>query len=260
MISRIALVFAAAVTLAACASHSPGGPDFDTGMWGGQPIHPPAGLLTAKQGDLVGRTVNDPYGPSPLVVDYVLVDPNNGQARYAVLSTRKYDRYVIVPVSAMAISPYSVTVNANEGELDDLPHMSLAELQHRYPQTVLTPAPPGALGTAAALPPAPVPPPATPPSEPLRLVRSGSVAGEPVVDSFGRPIGRVDAVAAVPSTGEVRYVIVSSPSFGPDSYVVAPASSAHTSGGEVVLAGSSTSWMQAPRYRSEQLRQSFGML
>lgn len=258
--SRIALFVAMSLGLAACMATSPNGPNFDRGVWGAQTIKPPPGLLTAKQGALIGRTITNRYGPSPLVIDYVLVDPSNGDPRYGVVSSHEFDNYVAIPVSALKISPNSITVSATGDELSDLPHYSLNRLMDQYPRTVLTPVPAPPPASAAAAPPSvatttlPPGPSAASGSEPVQLVHSGSIVGYPVVDSTGQSIGTVNAVAVAPKTGEVRYIVVSSQSFGSGSYIVVPATSAQSSDGRVVLSGSASSWAQAPRYGGDQLR------
>lgn len=151
-----------------------------------------------------------------------------------------------------------------------MPKHSLAELESRYPRTTLSavtavvvPGMPAA--TLATLPPvptvaaAPVPT-GSPALEPLRLAHRGGVVGYPVVDSLGQPVGTIDAVATVPGTGEVRCAIISGPTFGPGFYIAALASSTGAAEGRVVLAGTLATWNQAPRYRSEQVQQSFGPL
>ena len=55
--------------------------DLTRGVWGTQSIDPPPGLVTVRQGDLIGRTVNDSSGTGVLTVEYLLVDPATGDAR-----------------------------------------------------------------------------------------------------------------------------------------------------------------------------------
>jgi hypothetical protein len=117
----------------------------------------------------------------------------------------------------------------------------------------------------AALPPSNVPPPAAvpsvpPPSEPMQLVRRGNVVGYQVVDSYGQPMGIVDSVAAVPPSGEVRYLIVSGPSFGPGNFIAVPASEGQAQGSRVIVTGSAQGWLQTRRYRGDQVAQVFGAL
>lgn len=269
--SRTALFGVASLVLAACVATSPNGPNFDQGVWGTQTIKPAIGLLTAHQGPLIGRTITNQYGPSPLGIRYTLVDPSNGDARYGVVSKRGDSDYVPIPVSALNTSPSAITVTATDDELSKLPHYSLDRLLEKYPRTVLTPvqAPPAAnvpgaaptgvattalppspsQGAASALPPGPS---ASSGSDAVKLVHSGGMVGYPVVDSSGQSIGTVNAVAVAPKTGEVRYIVVSSQNFGRGSYIVVPASSAQSSDGRVVVSGSAASWAQAPQHEDNQ--------
>ncbi|HLI13352.1 MAG TPA: PRC-barrel domain-containing protein [Alphaproteobacteria bacterium] len=265
---RLAFLGAVSVVVAACAmQRSPNGPNFDRGVWGMQAINPPAGLLTAQQGDLINRLIANPYGPSPLAVKYTLVDPTTGDARYVVVTAKDPDNYVVIPVSALKIAPGGISTTATSDELGDLPHYSLGKLEDRYPRTVLTqvPASPAAGGGSAApavtttsvspystapLPPtggasqnstaAPPASSATPPgssSEPVQMIRSGSYVGDPVVDANGRPIGTVNAVAVTPGTNEIRYVVVATQSFGHGSFIIVPAASAQFAGDKVYVTG-----------------------
>jgi hypothetical protein len=87
------------------------------------------------------------------------------------------------------------------------PKYSLAELERRYPRSAVVAGAP-----VAPLPPVAAPAPLPTVAEPLQLVRRGSVVGYPVVDSVGHPVGTVEAVAAIPATGEVRYAVITGPS------------------------------------------------
>lgn len=236
--------------------------DLTRGVWGTQSIDPPPGLVMVRQGDLIGRTVNDSSGTGVLTVDYLLVDPTTGDARYAVTSGNRMGDYLVIPLSALRITPYAVSVDASDRTLSTMPRLSGNELERRYPRTTLTGAT-APFGTATGFPSTAVSSPmwpVSPNAEQLQLVHRGSVIGYPVVDSFGQRVGTVDTVAVRPSTGEVRYAIVSGVSFGPGNYIAVPAESAQTTGGRVIVAGSLANWDQAPRYRSEQVQQTFGVL
>ena len=114
--------------------------------------------------------------------------------------------------------------------------------------TVVT-TPPYAAATA------PIPP--VPPST-LQLRHDGSVVGFPVVDSVGQPVGTVQAVAAERGTGTVRYLIVTSPSFGAGYYISVPAADARMTGSRVVLNAPMSAWIAAPRYGAPQLSEMYG--
>jgi len=250
------------LALAACAGGGvPNQPDFAQGSWDGQSIVPPAGLLTAYQGDLVDRRVDNTAGPTPLTVSATLIDPINAQPHYVVLSGPPDIAPVIVPLNALAISPAAIQMTATHYALRTLPNFpTLAALELQYPRTVITTPvvaqTPAALGT---LPPV-APLPAVSTAGPLQLARAGSVVGMPVIDSAGTPIGQVAAVAIVPATGEVRFAIVAGPSFGPGWYIAVPAVQAQAAAGQVVVTGTLNQWMQGPRYRGEQLPQAIGVI
>jgi hypothetical protein len=232
--------------------------DYNRGVWGTQPITPPAGLVMVRQGDIVGRNIEDQNGNPMAWIEYLLVDPATGDARYAVASSNRFPDYVAVPLSAVRITSTSVLIDSGERTLALAPKMTLAELDRRYPRTVIT------TQTRVGLPPVAVAP-ALPPApmqvvEPLQLVRRGSVVGMPVVDASGQPVGHVDAVSAVPATGEVRYAVIAGPTLGLGQYIVVPAASTTATGGRVVLGGAPGSWFQAPRYRGDQVQVTYGAL
>jgi hypothetical protein len=233
--------------------------DLDRGIWGTQPVTPPAGLVMVRQGDIVGRNIEDRAGNPIAWIEYLLVEPATGDARYAVASSNRFPNYVAVPLSAVRIMPTAVVIDGSERTLVLAPKYTLVELDRRYPRTVLT------TQVHTGLPPvAPVVglPPAAPvqPVEPLQLVRRGSVVGMPVIDVSGQPVGHVDAVAAVPATGEVRYAVIAGPTLGLGQYIVVPATTTSMSGGRVVLNGAPGAWWQAPRYRSDQVQMTYGAL
>jgi hypothetical protein len=235
--------------------------DLARGLWGTQSITPPIGLVTVREGNLIGRTI-DADGVPYLTVEYLLVDPNTGDARYAVSTSNEFGDYLLVPLSALRITPWAVSLDATPRTLRTMPKFSAGDLEHRYPRTALAVpiAAPPPIAAVSVLPPAAVTAAPPPHPEALQLTRRGSVVGYPVFDSYGQPIGTVDAVAAVAITGEVHYVIVAGPSFGVGNYIVVPATSARLAGERVMLVGGLANWTQAPRYRSEQVPQVFGAL
>jgi hypothetical protein len=103
---------------------------------------------------------------------------------------------------------------------------------------------------------APIPP--VPPASTLQLRMTGSVVGLPVVDQAGQPIGIVQAVAADRGSGQIRDLIIASPSFGLGYYIAVPAVNAQTTGDRVVLNAPAVAWLQAPRYGSQQLSEMYG--
>lgn len=265
MLKRISLSALAGLALAACATNVPDQPDFASGMWDGEPLVPPPGLLTAHQGTLMGAMIDNRAGPTPLVVKYELVDPSTAAPRYVVVSNRGYRDYIIMPLSAIHVGAGAAWTSVTEYSLSSLPQYdSVAALESHYPRTIVTtpvvvqPATPGAPMTAMLPPVVPAAPATT--SGMLALAHTGSVIGYPVVDSIGQPVGQVASVAVVPTTGEVRYAIVSGPSFGIGNYIAVPVSETRMGAGRVVLNGPLASWTQAPRYRGEQLPQALGVM
>ncbi|HEY1722535.1 MAG TPA: PRC-barrel domain-containing protein [Magnetospirillaceae bacterium] len=252
-----------ALTMAACTTAVPNQPDFQQGMWDGETLVPPAGLLTAYQGDLIGRRVDNTAGPTPLAIAATIVDPVQAQPRYVILSGAPSAAVVIVPVNALTIGPTTARITATDYTLATLPQFpTLAALEHHYPRTVITavappPAPAPVVGMLPPVSPAPAPGPIIP-GAPLQFARFGSVVGMAVIDSAGTPMGQVSAVAIVPATGEVRFAIVTGPAFGPGYYVAVPATQAQMNAGQVVVSGTETQWLQAPRYRGDQLSLAVG--
>ncbi len=100
-----------------------------------------------------------------------------------------------------------------------------------------------------AVPPAPAPV--------LQLRNTGSVVGLPVVDPSGQSIGTVQAVAAERGTGQVRYLVIASPSFGLGYYISVPAEDARTTGDRVILNAPAGMWMQSPRYAMTQINEMY---
>ncbi len=266
MNKRIAVSMVAASFVAACstpqayqpsyranptAANYPAGPeaiDYTHGMWGTQPLRPPAGLVLSTQGALVGHTVFDRNGVAVGSITAVLEDAANLQVRYVIASSSQYPDDLVIPFTAINVTDNGVAVGASLEMLMQMPRYSYVFITQTYPMATAVVPPP-------AVAPAPVPPIA--PVAPLRLAYAGSIVGYPVTDSMGQPLGRVEAVAVVPTTGEVRYAIVANPSFGLGSYIEVPAADARTMAGNVVVAGTNANWMQAPRYTSDQLRLQF---
>jgi hypothetical protein len=89
----------------------------------------------------------------------------------------------------------------------------------------------------------------TPVPESLVVVHDSRVVGLPVVDSTGAAAGTVDAVAAVPWTGQVLYGLISGPQYGPDGYIFVPVDGFHLADGRVVAGGTSAAELaQLRRY------------
>lgn len=248
--------------------------DLAGGMWGSQSLTPPLGLVSATNSDLIGRNVADSSGTNVLTIERLLVEPTTGNARYAVTSMNHFSDNVVIPFSALRISPMQIQVDASKETLAQMPKFASSELDRNYPKTALTQVvvvPSTSLYAPVVTQASPLPPvplignsvtTTTVPVgiEPLQLARRGSVVGQPVYDSLGQPVGVVSAVAAAPSNGEVRYVLVSGPSFGAGNDIAIPASSAQAASGRVVLSAPLAQWQQVPRYSSAVVPQVFGSL
>ena len=248
--------------------------DMVGGTWGNQPLTPPLGLVSVTNSDMIGRNVADSSGTNVLTIEKLLVEPTTGNARYAVTSMNHFSDKVVIPFSALQISPMQIRVDAGKETLAQMPKFASSELDRNYPATALTQVvviPSTSLYAPVVTQVSPLPPvpvmattvttTAVPVGvEPLQLARRGSVVGQPVYDSLGQPVGVVSAVAAAPSNGEVRYVLVSGPSFGAGNDIAIPANSASAASGRVVLSAPLAQWQQAPRYRAEVVPQVFGSL
>lgn len=248
--------------------------DMAAGTWGTQTLTPPLGLVSVTNSDLIGRNIADSSGTNVLTIEKLLVEPTTGNARYAVTSMNHFSDKVVIPFSALEISPMQIRVDASKETLANMPKFASSELDRNYPTTALTQVvviPSTSLYAPVATTLSPLPPvpvmattvttTAVPVGiEPLQLARRGSVVGQPVYDSLGQPIGVVSAVAASPSNGEVRYVLVSGPSFGAGNDIAIPAASASAASGRVVLSAPLAQWQQVPRYRAEVVPQVFGSL
>lgn len=248
--------------------------DLAGGMWGSQSLTPPLGLVSVTSSDLVGRNIADSSGTNVLTIDRLLVEPTTGNARYAVTSMNHFSDNIVIPFSALQISPMQIRVDASKETLAQMPKFASSELDRNYPKTALTQVvivPSTSLYAPVVTQVSPLPPvpvlsstvttTAVPVGiEPLQLARRGSVVGQPVYDSLGQPVGVVSAVAASPSNGEVRYVLVSGPSFGAGNDIAIPASSASSASGRVVLSAPLAQWQQVPRYSAAAVPQVFGSL
>jgi hypothetical protein len=258
-------------------------------MWGNVPLTPPPSLVTVVRGDLIGQTVSDANGVPALQIVSLLAQPSNGSPLYAVTRSQLFPDELVVPIAVLRVAPQGVSIAATRDQLLSLPRATPAQLAQAYPMSpagsgggASGSAPIAAAGhpvslttpprshptpsTAAASQPqlaSVAPPPAPPPGEaqatasgataPLNLMRRGSIVGFPVTDAYGHSVGTVEAVATVPTTGEVRYAIVSGPDFGIGQYIAVPAQSARAADGKVILAGTLDNWVQAPRYRGDQV-------
>jgi sporulation protein YlmC with PRC-barrel domain len=268
-------VVLASVALAACAAPPPAyapppaaisaGPiNLAAGVWDNQQLTPPAGLVAVTQSAyLVGDTVTDSNGIVVGQVTQLLVDPTTSQSWYAVVASPQFPDYLAVPVAALHNAPPGVALDVPAQALIAVPRLAIADFSVRYPATLLS-SPlimPPLTTLQGAMTPGPVTVLASPsPAEPLELVSHGSVVGFPVTDNSGRAVGIVNRLAIIPSSGEVRYLIVSSADFGSGNFIAVPAVSANTINGQVILAAPYATWAGAQRYQETQLRATYGSL
>jgi sporulation protein YlmC with PRC-barrel domain len=264
MKKQLVLSLAAAALVAACSTpdhqpsyraeaanptyaSGPGPIDYNRGMWGTQPLRPPSGLMISTQSSVVGRTFYDANGASVGTVTAVIEDPSYS-LRYIVVSSSNFADDLVIPYTAITATDSGVTCNTTLTMLMQLPRYSYVSLEQTYPVATAAVVP-------VAPPPAPIPPVAA--VMPLRLAYAGSIVGYTVTDSAGAPLGRVEAVAVEPASGQVRYAIIANPSFGLGSYIEVPAGDARTVGSSVIVSGADADWVRAPRYTSDQLRLQF---
>lgn len=268
MVRKLLPILAVSLLAAACVPPAEYGSvqnsqiDVDRGVWGNQPLVPPSGLVSTKQSDLIGRKVFGANNASFGAVDSVLVDPISGKAQYASVYRNGYNDFVLIPITAMQISPSWITVDASDRQLSSMPHLTAVDMDARYSaRTAAAPMPATTLPPAVSgVPPIYGTPAPLPPAEQLQISRRGSVVGWTVVDTYGQMVGSVDSVSIVPGTGEVRYAVVSGPSIGMGYYIVVPAASMQAVNGRVVLNPTLPNWNQSPRYTSDQVQQTYGRL
>lgn len=253
MTKMIAVPLAAALLLAACAddryyadAYYNYGPA--PGMWGEQAIVPPAGLLTSRQGEMVGRMISTPRQANLMTIDAVLIDPSDRVPDYVVARTRS--GYITIPVSTLVPYENGYFVHASDNWLGSLRHLSVAELEASYRVTTLEPAAPA---FAAARDDDDY----GYPGEALRLMRSGNPVGYSVVDARGGIVGTVNSISTAPD-GRIRFYIVGGSSLGDGNFIAIPADAARSEGNRIVVDGSAPGWLGMPHYRADQLGQVFG--
>src|SRR5262249_3280887 len=135
MLGRSALVLLAVLALAGCVSDTPG-LNLSNGTWGNQSIYPSQNLVRANRSDLIGRPVN--AGQSyPMSVQHVLADPVTLQPQYvAASSSSEPGNLVILPYSQLRVAGQQITVDTTPKTLTQLPHMTVAEIEHFRPAVV----------------------------------------------------------------------------------------------------------------------------
>jgi sporulation protein YlmC with PRC-barrel domain len=95
----------------------------------------------------------------------------------------------------------------------------------------------------------------TPMTEAVNLSARSDLIGRPVINSTGHQLGNVEYVAVVPSTNEVRYVVVGGDVFGAGNRIFVPIYQTHLAGGRVVLDAPDATLMQAQRFQRSELQQ-----
>ena len=114
--------------------------DFNRGIWGTQSINPPNGLVMVKQGDLINRQVYDSSNTAYGTIDYLLVEPTTGNARYAVVSSSNQlgaGAYIAVPLSAMELNGFYPVIGLPARSIGMVPRHNYTELSRNYPVTTL---------------------------------------------------------------------------------------------------------------------------
>ena len=232
------------VLLTACAARS--GPELNLyqGTWGGDGIRPPPNLVQAPSSNLIGRVITTRDGLA-LPIKAVLEDPA-GRQRYVLASSPPSGDLVDVPVSALDVGPDRILLNGGRPQLVWLEHHAPDQIDKLYPPAAAAKTQPLLGGSPIPLPTATVPL-VSPVPEALVLLHSSSVVGLPVVDSDGAAVGKIDAVAAVPGTGQVEYALLTGPAFGSDSYIVLPSASMQLEGNQVRLPGSKVAALEEMR-------------
>ena len=242
--------------------------DMNRGMWGAQPIQPPAGLVMASASDFVGRTVYDGSGTAFGTVREVLVDPRSGLVHYALVSTPEIGGTLYpVPMSAIELPSMKIGMAASDIRLID--DYSLSALEQRYPRAALnvpivfapvamvpvrtvvttTTAGPGvASGSSSTV--------ITTP--PYRISQAGDWVGRAVMDPSGEMIGVVDYLLTDPGTGAVRQAAVSGGSIGRDSYVLIPSANLRVVQGRLVADQTLPALLTGPRLEQAELIQRYG--
>lgn len=241
-------------------AYRPGSAPFDLsrGVWGVQPVTPPAGFALVEQGELIGDAVYDGSGTSFGTIRRLLVDPATGLAHYAIVSTPEVSgAYIIVPISAIQLSNMSIDMAARDIRL--LPTYGMADLERRYP--------PSAMSTAAIVGPVVMVPASTAgltprtgttagtSTSPYRMVQSGDWIGRSVVDSAGQMIGAVDYLLLDPATGAPQQAAVT---VGRGDYMLIPVANLRLQTGRLVAEQSAGALLSAPRLQQAELIQRYG--
>lgn len=236
--------------------------DLNRGMWGAQPITPPAGLAMVEQGDFIGKTVYDGSGTSFGTVRRVLVDPATGLVHYFIISTPEVGgAYIAVPASALDASNMKIGMSAYDIRL--IQAYSMGELERRYPLTSLNV--PVFVGPVAMVPVTTVVTQAPQASSttvvlttPYRMTQGGDWVGRAVTDSTGDLVGVVDYLLTDPGTGAVRQAAVSGGPIGRGNYVLIPVANLRLAAGRLVADQSVPALLNGPRLQQAELIQRYG--
>jgi hypothetical protein len=227
--SRIVLV--SLLILAGCAD-SGSGLDLYHGTWGQDGVRPPPGLTQAESSEMLGRTISTSDGAS-LPVKSVLQDAT-GHQRYVLVPDPRSEDLIVVPVSALAVTPDGMRLTGGQKDLVWLQHHPADIVERLYPRQTAKGADKDPLaGSPLAVPMIHIST-VTPVPESLAIMHDSRVVGLPVVDSDGASAGTVDALAVVPWTGQVLYGLITGPQYGPDGYIFVPVTGFHLADGRVV--------------------------
>ena len=237
--------------------------DLARGTWGSQPLNPPSGLLSTRIGDMVGMTVYDALGVPAFTISGALIEPATYEAYYVVATPSAGGGGVLIPATAMLITPESASVATTTQEMAGLRRYSTGEITRRYPNRPVAAVPmmsPVAGGGPITVSTRPTPDPAPPPRmsnwrniEPLILIHQGNGIGAPVVDSAGQSVGTVSGIAIGPANREARYYVISGPEIGQGMFIAVPVAYTQSAGGRVAFGTRVPDWRKSQRYDNDQV-------
>ena len=242
---RSPIAFVSLLVLAGCAGSGPR-LDLYRGTWGGDGVRPPPNMMQAESSDLLGRMIVTSDGAS-LPVKAVLQD-GAGRQRYVLVPDPRSEDLVVVPVSALAVTPEAIRLDGGQKELVWLQHHPADIVERLYPRQTAKGSDQHPLaGSPLAVPTVYIPT-VTPVPESLIVVHDSRVVGLPVVDSAGVTAGTVDAIAVVPWTGQVLYGLITGPQYGEGGYIFVPVDGFHLADGRVVAVGISAAELAQLRH------------
>jgi hypothetical protein len=91
----------------------------------------PANLVRVARNDLVGRSIQS-TGSTLHTIHYVLADPNTGAPRYVLASANDPGSYLMIPLSALQVTPGGSISDASHGRIGQFPEISQTYMEHRF--------------------------------------------------------------------------------------------------------------------------------